>query len=117
MLNVSEVTVKAVLEKAHQQNPEDFVDDFLAQLKLENRELYQLTDDFLRRFLVTFGQMGKFADEIQEAIGDDELMQSMVERCGERMAMATSARVMAGSLVGLVYKCVKAEVEAKELEG
>ena len=117
MLNVSEGTVKAVLEKAHQQNPEDFVDDFLAQLRLENRELHQLTDDFLGRFLVTFGTPQMNREEIQEVIGDDELLQGMVERCGERMAMAASARVMAASLVGLVYKCVKAEVEAKELEG
>jgi hypothetical protein len=117
MLNVSEGTVKAVLEKAQQQNPEDFAEDFLAQLRLENRELHHLTNEILGRFLVDLGTPQMDREEIQEVLSDDELLRGMVERYGEQMAMALSARVMAAALVGLIYKCVKAEFEAKELEG
>ena len=44
-------------------------------------------------------------------------MESMVNKCGERLQLAADARLMAAALVGIVYGCVKAEIEAKELEG
>ena len=116
MLTVSEGTVRAVLEKAHQQNPEDFVGDFLAQLRLENKQLHQLTDDLLERLVSSMGPPPMSRDEIKNLAGNDDLLDDMFETCGERMARAASARTMAASLVGLVYKCVKAEIEAKELE-
>ena len=116
MLNISEATVKAVLEKAHQQDPEDFAKDFLATLRLENKELHHVTDEFLNRFITQLAAPGMDRDEIKSIVADDDRLDDMVEKCGERMAVAASARTMAAALVGLVYKCVKAEIEAKELE-
>jgi hypothetical protein len=116
MLNISEATVKAVLEKAHQQDPEDFAKDFLATLRLENKELHHVTDEFLDRFITSLAAPGMDRDEIKSIVANDDLLDAMVERCGERMAVAASARTMAAALVGLVYKCMKAEIEAKELE-
>jgi hypothetical protein len=116
MLEISEGTVKAVLEKAHQQDPEDFAKDFLATLRLENKELHHVTDEFLNRFISTLAAPGMDREEIQKVVANDDLLDEMVEKCGERMQIAASARTMAAALVGLVYKCVKAEIEAKELE-
>lgn len=42
MLNISKGTIDAVLDKAHQQVPEEFSKDFLATLRLENKELTNL---------------------------------------------------------------------------
>jgi hypothetical protein len=117
MLNISKGTIEAVLDKAHQQDPEEFTKDFLATLRLENKELHQFTDEFLARFITSLAAPGMDREEIQEIVADDELLNKMVEKCGERMALATDARIMAASLVGVIYKCIKAEIEAEELEG
>ena len=116
MLKISEDTVKAVLEKAHQQEPEEFAKDFLATLRLENKELHYITDEFLNRFITGLAAPGMDREEIQRVVASDDLLDEMIEKCGERMAVAVNARVMAAALVGLVYKCMKAEIEAKELE-
>jgi len=117
MLKISEVTINAVLDKAHQQDPEDFTKDFLATLRLENKELHQFTDEFLTRFITSLAAPGMDREEIQKIVANDELLDNMVEKCGERMAIAADARIMAASLVGVIYKCIKAEIEAEELEG
>ena len=117
MLKISEDTIKAVLEVAHRQDPDEFVKDFLATLRLENKELHLITDEFLNRFITQLATpVGMDRDEIKAIVADDDRLNEMVEKCGERMAVAENARTMAAALVGIVYKCVKAEIEAKELE-
>lgn len=117
MLQVSEDTVKAVVDKAQQQTPEDFSTDFLAKLRLENRELHSMTDGFLNRFISELAAPGLDREEVKRIVNDDALMESMVNKCGERLQLAADARLMAAALVGIVYGCMKAEIEAKELEG
>lgn len=56
-------------------------------------------------------------EEIKKIVANDELLDSMVEKCGERIALATDARIMTATLVGVIYKCIKSEIEAEELEG
>jgi hypothetical protein len=117
MLNISKGTIDAVLDKAHQQVPEEFSKDFLATLRLENKELHQFTDEFLTSFITRSAAPGMDREEIKKIVANDELLDSMVEKCGERIALATDARIMAATLVGVIYKCIKAEIEAEELEG
>jgi hypothetical protein len=116
MLTVSGVTVRAVLDKAHQQEPDEFAQDFLAQLRLENRELHEITCEFLDRIVTTFGTPGMDLDELRDAIVDDDLLEIAAGRFGERMQIAHGARLIAAALVGVVYKCTKAEYEAEDLE-
>tara|TARA_B100000700_G_C14998569_1_gene835174 strand:+ start:1204 stop:1575 length:372 start_codon:yes stop_codon:yes gene_type:complete len=116
MFKISEDTIRAVLEKAHQQEPDDFAMDFMAQLRLENRELHGVAADFLTKFFTLGASSAMDKDEVRRTLDDENLLNEMLERCGERFQIANDARLLATALVGIIYKCLKAEVEAKELE-
>lgn len=117
MLRVSESTLEAVVEKAHQQDPDDFVEDFLAQLRLENKEIHELTQEWLDRFITEFSGLGEDYQVVKCVANKEEVLHVMIEKCAERNSMAFKARSLAAALLGLVYKCVRAEIEARELAG
>ena len=53
MIQVSEAAVDAVLEKAKQSGMEDFAADFMAGLRLENKELHSALDGLLNSYIQT----------------------------------------------------------------
>jgi hypothetical protein len=116
MIKISDATVKAVEDKAYQQTPEDFSADFLATLRLENRDLHRMTEDMLSRFLMITAPQGMSLEEMKALLDDEDKVEKLAEATWDRVKMAQQSRLLASMLVGLVYKCMQTTIEAKELE-
>ena len=116
MIKISDATVKAVEDKAYQQKPEDFSADFLASLRLENRDLHRMTEDMLSRFLLIAAPQGMNLEEMKALLDDEDKIEQLAEATWERVTLAQQSRLLATMLVGLVYKCMQTTIEAKELE-
>ena len=116
MLKVSEGTVAAVTEKAYQQEPEDFTKDFLAQLRLENKAVHELTEVLLDRFTTELAGQGAEVEVVKCVSNKEEVFEFIIGKNRERKAAAEKARHLATALLGLVYKSLKAEIEARDLE-
>jgi hypothetical protein len=121
MIQVSEAAVDAVLEKAKQSGMEDFAADFMAGLRLENKELHSALDGLLNSYIQTIMpgiDLKRFMDMFQD--DDDEINVEAVKDVSESMSkfmeIATHGRTMTVCTVGIIYKALKAEIEARELE-
>lgn len=116
MIKISDATVKAVEDKAYQQTPEDFSADFLATLRLENRDLHRMTEDMLNRFLMAGAPQGMTLEAMRTLLDDEAKVEQLAEVTWERVNTAQQSRLLASMLVGLVYKCIQTTIEAAELE-
>jgi hypothetical protein len=121
MIKVSEPAMDAVMSKAKQSGMEDFAADFMAELRLENREIHTALDGLLNTYMHTIMpgiDVSKFMDLFQD--DDKELDMDAVKDVSESMSkfmeLAQHGRVMTVCTVGVIYKALKAEIEARELE-
>jgi hypothetical protein len=121
MIKVSEAAMDAVLAKAKQSGMDDFAADFMAELRLENREVHSALDGLLSSYIQTIMpglDISKLADLFQDDNKelDMDAVKDVSDSMSKFMELAQHGRVMTVCTVGVIYKALKAEIEARELE-
>lgn len=120
MITVSQEAMNAVMEKAKQSGMEDFSADFMAELRLENKELHTAVEGLLNNYLHSvipsvdiesfFGAMSDDGGPDMDAIKDiGDSMSKFIE-------MAEHGKMVTICTLGVLYKVLKAELEGQELE-
>lgn len=108
------------MEKAKQSGMEDFAADFMAELRLENKELHTAVDGLLSNYLhavIPCMDVEDFFGAMSEDGGPDlDAIREVGENMHKFVEMANMGKMMTICTVGVIYKVLKAELEGQELE-
>jgi len=105
----------------------DFVQDFLAELRLDNKDLHELVTSFAQNFIRINLESATDENErieldienesfFKKMVENPERMKELAETIGNAFALGQCMSNMAVFLVAVVYKSIKATTEAEELE-